>query len=208
MYLRIINLKPPFPEILMKEKSVSAHLVFYNLRTSMRTDFGREYRFVRVFLRHGTRRAPRAYRCVSRLERPYEIQEYGEAAVSVSRSSTMSPQPVGAPSLCSLTVAWIASSLCVSWFFPSGPVVRFQRAAMLVSCYWEEHRKLHRRNKIDDAGGLTRRWQCAHGHPRVDRIARGTSKNVRATPANLVMKRQETVHTQRNTYFSFSYERY
>lgn len=135
MYLRIINLKPPFPEILMKEKSVSAHLVFYNLRTSMRADFGREYRFVRVFLRHGTRRVPRAYRHVSRLERPYEIQEYGETAVSVSRSSTMSPQPVGAPSLCrcSLTVAWIASSLCVSWFFPSGPVVRFQRCSYHVT---------------------------------------------------------------------------
>lgn len=81
----------------MKEKSGSAQLVFYNLQTgNERADFSREYRFVRVFLL--ALGAPRAYRRVSRPERPYEIQEYGGAVVSVSRSSTMSPQPVDAHS--------------------------------------------------------------------------------------------------------------
>lgn len=174
----------------------------------MRADFGREYRFVRVFLRHGTRRAPRAYQRVSRPERPYEIQEYSGAAVSVSRSSTMSPQPVGAPSLWP-PLSHSESLLPSAYrdFSQADPSYAFAaRGDALVSCYWEKkHGKLHRRNKIDDAGGLTRRWQCAHGRPRVDRIARDTSKNVRATPAVLVMKRQENMHAHRNTYFSFSY---
>lgn len=50
----------------------------------------------------------------------------------------------------------------------------------------EKHGKLHRRNKIDDAGGLTRRWQCAHGHSRVS--AEFRAKSVRALAAALVWR--------------------
>jgi len=115
------------------------------------------YRFVRVFLRHSTlRERIGVFRGRNAHTR---FKSMAGLVVSVSRSSTMSPQPVGAHSRRSLCRCSL-----VARFFPLHIAIfpkrtrRTLSAGLLVSCYREEHGKLHRRrSKIDDAGGLTRR---------------------------------------------------